>query len=109
MTKEKPGYVYLIESNGFYKIGKATNVHTRFKKYITENPHEVKLLHYSQFKKPLFMESLFHKLFKEWHFRGEWFQIPKGSVEYVIREIKAYSITQYDPYSKELDKLFETV
>jgi len=42
--KEK-GYIYLIKSQRYYKIGISKNVKKRVKKFITENPNEIKVIH----------------------------------------------------------------
>ena len=53
------GFIYIIKSNGLYKIGKTIDLKSREKKYITENPFGIELIYsklvnnYSEYERKL--------------------------------------------------------
>ena len=76
------GYIYLLMSeNGYYKIGRTTNIQKRLKAIQREYPIEIKLLHFWECDNYIEVESTLHELYKEYR-RGktEWFSLPQDIV-----------------------------
>jgi|GEM_PF-5415675 len=73
----RPGFIYVIRSGRFYKIGKTSNPKTRIETYITENPNKVfvelcqKVDDYDR------AEAVLHERFKEKRHSREWFKLEK--------------------------------
>lgn len=98
--------VYFIqEGNGHVKIGKAVNVEERLKAMQTGNSQKLQIrlvLNYESHKKALEMEKYFHRKFKRFRVRGEWFnkkvlsKIRDQSYEKMTEEMK-------EEISKEID------
>lgn len=81
--KNKNGYIYLIESNWLYKIGKTKNVSSRIKKYITENPNEIILIHSYHAENYTDEEARLHEKFQSKRIRWEWFQLSEIDINYI--------------------------
>lgn len=81
--KNKNGYIYLIESNWLYKIGKTKNVSSRIKKYITENPNEITLIHSYHAENYTDEEARLHEKFQSKRIRWEWFQLSEIDINYI--------------------------
>lgn len=76
-------YIYLIKSWEHYKIGKAKSIRDRFKKYITENPNEVELIHSYRVDDYTKEEKRLHDLFKEKNHNREWFNLTEDDINYI--------------------------
>lgn len=57
------GYIYLIQSNQFLKIGYAANLESRFKQYRQHNPHAILLASFKH-QNAQMIEKQIHKKFK---------------------------------------------
>lgn len=66
------GYVYVIECDGRYKIGKTTNFSSRFVEY-TKLFAEPITIFYEQVCNYCEVEKDLHRMFKHKNVRGEWF------------------------------------
>lgn len=75
------GYIYLVESNGLFKVGKAISVEQRIRGLQTGSPYKVNLV--CKFKSENYSEDerKIHKLLSEFSIRGEWFAIPAKKIE----------------------------
>ena len=91
------GYIYLIESGGFVKIGRTNNPKNRIKNYVTENPNPQKILLVFPVSNPEVVEREVHKGFTEDRHRGEWFVPPNGDVEDMTLLVRDYLQTYYAP------------
>ena len=77
------GYIYLIKSNDYYKIGRALNFKDRLKTYRTENPHETEVVFQKQVDDYVGIESMLLKKFKDKQHRGEWFTLSIEDINYI--------------------------
>jgi hypothetical protein len=68
-------YLYLIESQQFYKIGIANDVQSRLAQLSTGNPFELKLLASYSFENAEVVERSIHQRFSNKRVRGEWFEL----------------------------------
>lgn len=69
------GYVYLIESNGLVKIGRAKDIKNRLRAYTTENPHGIRPLAYALVEDAGTKELELHEHFAIKRRQGEWFDL----------------------------------
>lgn len=71
-TLGDPCYLYLIECDGFYKIGRTDDLpYLRLAALQTGSPHLMELV--SFFRGATKLERLMHHMFRELRARGEWF------------------------------------
>ena len=73
--KEKAGYVYIIQSGAFYKIGKALNVKARLKGLQCGNPLPLKLILSIKTESPFGLEGSLHYKYRSQRGLGEWFTL----------------------------------
>jgi hypothetical protein len=69
-------YIYLINCNGVYKIGVATDVRSRFASLQTGNPYKLELVDCFQFPNAEFVERVLHQKYDHYRMLGEWFNLP---------------------------------
>lgn len=68
----KAGWIYVIQSGEFIKIGFATDVAKRVRGLETGSPHPIAVLH--EMRGTLEDEARFHGRFASYRVRGEWFR-----------------------------------
>lgn len=78
--KNKQWYIYVIKSWDYYKIWKTTDVKKRVKKYITENPNEIELIHSFESADYDRQELELHYKFKSKNHNREWFMLDADDV-----------------------------
>lgn len=87
--------IYLLNSNGLYKIGISNRPEKRLKQFKTGNP-SIQLICYSQ--KVFFaqwLEKHLHKLFSKDNVNGEWFQLNEESVLTLKKLLSSLSNQDY--------------
>jgi hypothetical protein len=77
------GYIYLVECGEKYKIGTTRNLDKRIKVFSTEYAFKPVLLHSIYSPTPYESEESFHNDYAEYRLNGEWFDLPKGDVEFI--------------------------
>ena len=83
------GKLYLLESNGVYKIGITTgNVHKRIKKLQTGNPYRIQLVWEKECSNYLGMEKYWHTMFACKRLVGEWFELTAVDLVKIITSKK---------------------
>lgn len=84
-NKAKSGFIYLVqeESKGFFKIGRAADLHNRIKTFHVKLPFKVNL-HYS-FKCDDYIqaEKTLHECFAESRVEGEWFALCQDDLDLI--------------------------
>lgn len=76
-------FVYLLEGDGYFKIGVADDVHARVKQLQTGNPHQIrvrKFFNVGDRVAALKVERKFHAALRKIRRSGEWFQIDPEDV-----------------------------
>ena len=89
VTEPRPvkGFVYLLKSDGYYKIGKTIKPKDRLVRYEAENPHPIEVVHKKLVNDYTKSERKLLDKFADFKFRGEWFKFTKKQVDEVISEI----------------------
>ena len=78
--KEKAGYVYIIQSGAFYKIGKALDVKARLKGLQCGNPVPLKLILSIKTDSPFGLEGSLHYKYRSQRGLGGWFTLSDGDL-----------------------------
>lgn len=78
-----PGYIYLVQAGGRYKIGKATDVTKRIKSLQTGSAEEIRLIHTIPTQRVELAEKQLHTRFKAKRERGEWFDLSAEDVAWL--------------------------
>ena len=82
-SNSSPGYVYILESDGFIKIGIANDVQRRIKNLQCGNPHEIRLLNSVYSNDPSTVERVLHRRLDRYNIRLEWFKLPDRITRYL--------------------------
>lgn len=76
-------FIYVIRSWDLYKVWKTNNIKTRTKKYITENPYLLDLIHCYETLDMTQEEERLHLLFSDKRKRWEWFSLSEDDILYI--------------------------
>ena len=74
------GYVYLMKSGRFYKIGSSSNVERRNYELGIKLPEDLSILHKIRTDDPSGIEQYWHNRFKDKRKQGEWFSLSNQDV-----------------------------
>lgn len=87
------GYVYLLESNGLYKIGYSNHPETRLRRLMTGSACQITIVHtiYTALFREI--EHRLHNRFWKKRVHGEWFALDESDVTY-IKELDRYGCTK---------------
>lgn len=107
--------MYLLHSNGFYKIGRTSNpIKARLSSIQTGNPHKVELVHLLEnltHKQSIKVEQELHIQFKHLCTSGEWFKLAQEDLFECINIMESTTPEQ-DPIEKastNIKKNFNTL
>lgn len=78
--EEQIGYVYLIKSGRFYKIGKANSVGRREYEIALQLPEKASTVHVIRTDDPSGIEAYWHNRFALKRKNGEWFELSAADI-----------------------------
>jgi hypothetical protein len=76
--------MYIVEANGHFKIGVATNIKKRISSLQTSCPFKLSLLKTWQHDDALDLERLLHKKYKSFRCSGEWFKLSAKHIQVIL-------------------------
>lgn len=79
----KQGFVYLVESAGYHKIGISKNVANRMAGMVTNSPLPFTLVHTITTDDMAWAESQLHQRYAAQRVRGEWFDLCPDDIAYI--------------------------
>lgn len=82
-SEAKKGYVYLLQSGPFYKIGVSTNVKRRVRELSTLPPFNINVICTIPSENRYELEGNLHTRFSDKHINGEWFELEPSDVAYI--------------------------
>jgi hypothetical protein len=74
------GYVYILKSGPYYKIGRTKNITKRFPQIYIHLPFETRLICIFYSKNMHQTERDMHKWYSEYRTNGEWFSLPDNEI-----------------------------
>ena len=87
-SSKTAGYVYILESNGKYKLGRTKNLSSRLQSYKTQNPFGIKVVYTRHVDDHIYGERVILSMFPHKNIVGEWFSLEKDDVDLVIKTIE---------------------
>jgi len=75
------GYVYLIKSGRFYKIGKTNSIGRRNYELALQLPEKIKTVHAIETDDPSGIEAYWHNRFESKRKNGEWFELQASDIQ----------------------------
>ena len=94
--------IYILESDGFYKIGVSANINNRIKELQTGNPYTIECVFSRRVPEAYEVEKYIHKLFEQDKVSGEWFEFDDRTLDIVETMIVSHMrLCNIGPEDKE--------
>jgi len=79
-SAEEMGFVYLIKSGRYYKVGRTNAAGRRERELAIQLPEKAQTVHVIRTDDPVGIEAYWHKRFESRHKNGEWFDLTPADV-----------------------------
>lgn len=96
--------IYILKSDGFYKIGVATDVGRRVKELQTGNPHTIECVFSRQVPEAYEIEKFLHDTFAEYRVKGEWFKFDNKILE-VVKDQVVFSMRLHNIGAEDAERI----
>ena len=80
-TAGSDGFVYLVKSGRYFKIGKANSVEGRHRQLRIQLPQTAEVIHRIKTDDPYGIEAYWHRRFAAKRANGEWFKLSAEDVK----------------------------
>jgi hypothetical protein len=102
LSKWDIGYIYIVKSQGFFKLGTSKMPEQRIGLIKTDNPHTVEVVYLKKIVESYDNEALAHGFLKQsgLHVHGEWYRDEGDVIEVVIEMFE----TLMDHNREEIEK-----
>lgn len=93
---KKQRYLYIVRETwqGMCKIGVASDIYARMSSLQTGCPQELEVVGFVALKNAKSMELFIHNRYKEFHHRGEWFNISNEQVQTILDFVNAETLIE---------------
>jgi len=102
-TIDRRGFVYIVQSGTYFKIGRSSDVLRRLRQLQTGSAEDVVLILTLKFRNCATMEKQIHRRFKEKRLRGEWFDLKPKDIKWIVFKFQKYIRTYKNPVFKKYD------
>lgn len=94
VDRQREGFIYIIKSRKYYKIGRSKKLQNRIKTYQTENPYRIKMIYQQEVKDTIRAERALLKVFadKKHKHRKEWFFLDDSDIERAKIELAHFAL-----------------
>ena len=96
VTRDDPGWLYLLKAGDLFKIGKTTNSKLRLKEATTWSP-DIEVLAIKPFWNISKLEKMLHEAFANSRYKGEWFKM----IDEAMRDLLVDGMRDF--YEKDRD------
>lgn len=90
-NKIRPGYVYVLESGGRYKIGQTKDFEVRFKTLGKASPYPVNVISTTKVRDMTQAERHLHDIFFGKRINGEWFNLDEADLTSIQHYLKPFT------------------
>jgi hypothetical protein len=86
--RDDPGYVYIVQCNEFFKIGKSKNVDGRVRDLQVGNPYKITIIRSFNVRAMSYCERFLHDWLIRKRINGEWFALTPDDIQWIDHRIR---------------------